>query len=815
MVANMFAHLVTDFPETVTLVEKYHAPGFLKIVAEQSSESTLDVNIVRHAQKILDVCRKSDGRNNSTIVYKQPEFSVQNRKVRVSRFEPRNRYECYQNMKGELRELVVDGQYMELDQNMANQRIVASLYSDAILVDFVHRADEIYEEIAATCGVELAAVKDLINPILTGSSIDGKGGWMDRNGVVRPPPDSVYKIVAAFKDNLARARTEDDFKDLMVIGARQAKAKGKFGPENTQNFYIMSTIEAKITLTAAEFLTERGIEAASLRHDGLYIPSGAEVICEDVTTYVREKLGLPYVMFKLKPVVPNMKSDFIERAMSTHIEAPTLGTLSDYADLLYKRCSEDIDALKIDGMSGKNFVFRDGVWSEVSTGNIEKLFISFGKRCAEEMGCKSAIFWNNFKTIINFVVKEHCLDDGFSNKLDASLTIFPFANGCWDFSIRAFRELRKEDYVRKTSGYNYEPGQDRSVILKFLNEVFPWADEREAFSVFAGYVLNPLKKRKKMAVLTDATDGWNAKTESMKMLISICGELAVKGESAKKLMIKDTSNNKNGHDACLEKLNGMFVIAADELSSNIQLATHTLKELTSFPRITGRHFGSSSTFDFQCKAVPLFSFNKGQMPMMGQDAVFYERMLFFHFRAKFIPAETEEEFLAKATDYEYPYRVDPNMEDKLMRCRSAAFDHFVECAHDKLHVLDNPPPSLIEFRKELTQDDNPMTEFFDAHFEITRDPTDSVQVNEINVYISKVNDKATRNLPGSIRFRKNCFETYLKTHGIRVHNRARVDGEQKRNVAFGVRFTAEFLSQPEDYECEITPPRASFLKFIN
>eukprot|EP00873_Tetraselmis_striata_P035065 jgi/Tetstr1/455329/TSEL_042164.t1 len=574
---------------------------------------------------------------------------------------------------------------------------------------------------------------------------------------------------------------------------------------------LITEAEDKILHVMLDYVVTKHKQARVIAKmfDGCIVECEDDIDCELVRRHVVQKTGF-VLNFEIKPFVTHIKIPTNLPPIDDKADGnnATLVTRLDFAELLWSRNKDVLGKLKLDGMSQTFYRFAAGVWSEISRNEVNKLFIEAGQNCDEEMGEKACRLWNNFDKIVNLVVNLHCVEDGFSDKLDTSLDIFPFKNCCYDFAIKAFRDIRMGDYVSQTTGYDYTPGQSKDGVRGFLEQVFPVEDERRAFIAIGRYIVTPRKDRKIMPVLTDATDGWNAKTELMKLLNKMVGKLAIQGESAKKMMIKDSSNNKNGHDACMEKLNGKFLNSADEMSGSLQLATHMLKELTSFPMVTGRRFGMSSTFEFRCKALPLFSFNKGQMPMMGQDSVFYDRMLFFHHRSKFIPAATDEEFKKKAKGYEYPFRVDPLIGQKLQGWLSATFDLFVEAGEECMSILNDPPESLIEFRAELTQDDNPMTEFFDAHFEITRNEDDYVQVGEINVYIGKLDDKAVRGLPGSIRFRKNCYETYLKTHGIRVVSRTWVDGEQKRNVAKGVKFKADdcpFIEEPAN--AVHAPPR--------
>eukprot|EP00873_Tetraselmis_striata_P006009 jgi/Tetstr1/426273/TSEL_016590.t1 len=803
MSSKTFSHLVTGFPECITLEEEYFAPHYLKIVADQSAESKVDPDVIQHARRVSERCRKSSGRNSAMIVYKQKEYTVKNRKVVASRFYPRNHYHCYQNMKKQVRRAVIDGQYAEVDQNMAYVRILASLYADPVLVDFVERADEVFGEIQAKCGVTRDVVKDLFNPCTFGSTVKG---WMDRNAIAGPPPDFVYKFDSALKSGVARVCSEPAFADIMVVGEREAKRKGKAGWKVplTQSFYILSTIETKITLTAREFLLEAGLDVASLIHDGMLLRSDCTINCDELTEYVREKLGLPHILFKMKAIPPDADDGFLEMALETHTEKPKLGTLSDFADFVWQRNRKVLGTLKYDALAKKYYRFDAGIWSEVSSGSVDKLFIGAGKSCCEDMGENAGTLWGDFSKIVGIViVKEHCLEDRFSDRLDTSLTVFPFRNGCWDFEIGAFRDLRPDDYVSMTTGYDYVPGQSQDFVKRFLSMVMPDEEERAMLCTFVAFLLHPLKEIKKGAMFSDKSDGNTGKSKKIRMINCVLGDLAVSGNSAKKLLQKDSGNSKNGHDGGLQEMQGKFGIVADEMDPSMRLDTSTIKEWTGGAAsgcIGGRGFNTGKHFRFQNKAGFVMSFNEGNMPMMNNDVVFYERFIMFKFGTKFInrdPEWSEQRFSDECAKYDVAYEADLQIDSKIEAAKCAAFDFFVSFMDDR-YKLNHPPASLTDFRRSLVRDDNVMADFFEEHFKITGADDDYVQLGRINDYIAmakgvkKIDDS---DIPKSKRLRKNNFRDFLRQNGIRIHERRRPhaagrDSAPLRDVAFGVKFAS-------------------------
>ena len=233
----------------------------------------------------------------------------------------------------------------------------------------------------------------------------------------------------------------------------------------------------------------------------------------------------------------------------------------------------------------------------------------------------------------------------------------------------------------------------------------------------------------------------------------------------------------------------------DEMASSHKLDNVFCKDASGGTQalITGRYFDSKENFCFHVKFGMLLSFNQGCMPDLHQDPVLYQRMLMAKFRTKFIgksPVESYDEFAKRMAAYEHCYEQDERIEEKMASWRSAAFDYFIEAFSNKLHLLDTPPESFVEFRDELVREDNNLADWFAKHFSRSDDPNDHVQVGEIQRYLSLTESSELVRAP---RKRKELFEMCLVTNGFVVYDRKRVRDEagtevMKRKVALGVKF---------------------------
>lgn len=171
------------------------------------------------------------------------------------------------------------------------------------------------------------------------------------------------------------------------------------------------------------------------------------------------------------------------------------------------------------------------------------------------------------------------------------------------------------------------------------------------------------------------------------------------------------------------------------------------------------------------------------MQLMNNDAVFNERVLMFRFGTKFLyndPACSDEELEDRCSKYEKGTRlISPST--KRWSTKLAAFDYFMKFKAE-LHLLNNPPASLVDFRRTCVRDDNAMSDFLGEFFEITGKELHYMQFDEINEYIFVAKSMVRiddRDILKSKKLRMSNVRDYLCQNSIRVHKQKRVPGEKK------------------------------------
>eukprot|EP00960_Hanusia_phi_P037706 753073-Hanusia_phi.AAC.1 len=94
--------------------------------------------------------------------------------------------------------------------------------------------------------------------------------------------------------------------------------------------------------------------------------------------------------------------------------------------------------------------------------------------------------YNYVQSIMKFLQGKHSQKCFFQDVLDSNPSLFAFNNTLFDTEMRAFRDIKPEDYIFTTTGYNYNPDRDET-IRKELEQFFKDIQKTERMT---NYVLD-------------------------------------------------------------------------------------------------------------------------------------------------------------------------------------------------------------------------------------------------------------------------------------------------------------------------------------
>ncbi|PNH00124.1 hypothetical protein TSOC_014069 [Tetrabaena socialis] len=332
------------------------------------------------------------------------------------------------------------------------------------------------------------------------------------------------------------------------------------------------------------------------------------------------------------------------------------------------------------------------------------------------------------------IVARKLADKNFKDLLDSNRDIFPVANGCFDTSIvpgqLTWRALTVEDRVSVVAPWTYCPElarEKRAEVDKFLAEVLPLAEERSVVLTFFANLMSGKRCAKKFLVMTDKSGGDNGKSTLLALFSLFFASFS---ETNTKFVCKGSfDRDRDSHDAGMEPMKSKRLIVAEELKHDMTLDDALLKRLTGGDSVTiaGRQCGSGNRFQFKWQAGVVMLFNEGDCPKFDAgDTAFMGRMLVAPMRAKFIdPLRSEV-----SDGHAYQFRMVANIHDKFPSWLPALADVFKD-HYAPLELFNTVPPSMKEWRSDITGEANPLKDWLDETVLVTGNSSDVLLIADL------------------------------------------------------------------------------------
>lgn len=222
------------------------------------------------------------------------------------------------------------------------------------------------------------------------------------------------------------------------------------------------------------------------------------------------------------------------------------------------------------------------------------------------------------KNVIQVALSLYASDD-FFGKLDTAPNLFAFENGVYDLDAGVFRDIRPEDYISITCGYNYETNSNKAVreqIMGLIRSMFEDEEMCQYFLLKLSYMLHGRKRFQEF-------DMWKGKGSNGKsLLIRLLGNCF--GPYMASLPVSYfTEENKSGKNAPLPALaacRGARLVWASEPEPNAVLQTGFLKQVSGDEKIKARYLHKNDIeYDPQFGVIMLLN----DYPRIPRSTEFY------------------------------------------------------------------------------------------------------------------------------------------------------------------------------------------------
>ena len=295
--------------------------------------------------------------------------------------------------------------------------------------------------------------------------------------------------------------------------------------------------------------------------------------------------------------------------------------------------------------------------------------------------------------------------------------LFAFTNGVMDVSTRTFREIRPEDYITVSCGYDYAipTGADKAMVREFLEKIFP-------VPLVLEYVLGALS-RTFMGANSEqwfhVFTGMGANGKSVLMELN----KAVFGSYYQTFSASYLTKESDGKDHPLPEFAAaryVRMMVTSEPDERDRFQVTMIKNITGNEEVTFRGMYAKAV----TKYVPQFKLwiLTNDMPRLSKyDQAIERRMRCVHFPTRFVYAPRAENEALRDDSLSQKFREDAGWRNGLLGLLLDAY------SAAPLRM----PREVQEFTKGYMLENNPVGAWLRQHYDITGRRDDVVQKSEL------------------------------------------------------------------------------------
>jgi P4 family phage/plasmid primase-like protien len=317
----------------------------------------------------------------------------------------------------------------------------------------------------------------------------------------------------------------------------------------------------------------------------------------------------------------------------------------------------------------------------------------------------------------------------FIEKLDNNKNLLGFDNGVFDVQSMTFREGRPDDYISKSTGYDYQEFTDDDPrveeIKDFFKKVFPSTELKRFFLEYAAQLLKGGNFNKLFLNMVGSGD--NAKSVTIELLEKMLGSYAVKFPTS--LITGKRTQSSGAAPEVIRSIGARFATMQEPDHKDV-INIGILKELTGNDSMFARGLYSEGR-----EFTPMFKLglvtNK-LVHLTGNDTAIWNRILVLPFEACFpkdsskVPVEFDEQMRQKIF-----YR-DPNFSEKIPGMRQPLMWWLIQVLKD----MGKKGPSAIP--KRVTEETEKYRRNNDAVLQFVKDSVMEVADHSKGVNLTEV-----------------------------------------------------------------------------
>lgn len=399
-----------------------------------------------------------------------------------------------------------------------------------------------------------------------------------------------------------------------------------------------------------------------------------------------------------------------------------------------------------------------------------------------EMLSKIAVSLGNttFKSGIMKECANISLDAKFTNLLNKNINLIGFENGVYDLAKKKFRSGIPDDYISKSTGYNFIRYKQSDPIVK---RIYDFLDKIQTDKVLRDYLLLVLStclsgsiKEEHFYVLTGT--GSNGKTKLIQLIKFALGDYYSPMDV--RILTKERGSSSSASPELADK-EGVRMCTLDEPGAKDELNSAFMKYMTGGDKMQSRKLYQAQRYwDSQMKLFMLCN----KLPLIADDDGTWRRLIVIPFLSKFynradITPKIREAMSKKGSNI---FEADQDLETKLPEWR-VAFMNILLGYYEKYQERGLVHPAIVlKHTNQYKLKSDPILNFFTEVLEQTDDEKNYIKLQTL---YKTYHEWFTGYFNGSKTTPRREFTTYL-TNKIPEY-----DSETKRLKTYIIRPAAK------------------------
>ena len=308
----------------------------------------------------------------------------------------------------------------------------------------------------------------------------------------------------------------------------------------------------------------------------------------------------------------------------------------------------------------------------------------------------------------------------FFEIIDENPDLIAFSDGVYEINNKLFRKGCREDYITKTTGYNFPIDDDyghKKDIEDFLMKVFPNEKVRNFVIQTQAQALSGRKTED--LVYTHTGRGGNGKSILIEILKNVFGKYFVNIPVA--MLTKANNKGHNDPDPYMQELKGIRYAMSNEPKDGASFNDQLIKNLGSQEPLKYRLLYSNTPVNLNIQ-LKLNIYCNNKLKFNGEDEGIGRRMCVIDYISRFTKDEDVENNV---------YLIDTELTDKVKNWKQDYMKLLIGLHQNE--YKHTPPKEILEASKCYINENNDVYKFVNDNFERTGNNKDFILLKDIKL----------------------------------------------------------------------------------